>query len=116
MMEKLSQIGVQHIDKVLPEALDQFKQVIVVTHVPPFIEAAWHEGNLSEADYLPHFSNPSLGEVIKKHALSYPKKKITVLCGHTHSGGVLQILPNLTIYAGTAEYRDPNIHGVITVA
>ena len=116
LMEKLSQISVQHIDKVLPAALDQFKRVIVVTHAPPFVEAAWYMGNPSEPDYLPHFSNPSLGEVIKKHALLYPKKKISVLCGHTHSGGVSQILPNLTVYAGTAEYRDPDIHGVITVA
>ena len=115
LMEELSQIGAQHIDKVLPEALDQFKRVIFVTHVPPFVEAAWHEGKSSEPDYLPHFSNPSLGETIKKHALLHPKKKITVLCGHTHSGGVLQILPNLTVYTGTAKYRSPTIHGVITL-
>lgn len=34
----------------------------------------------------------------------YPQCRLTVLCGHTHSPGTAQILPNLQTLTGRAEY------------
>jgi hypothetical protein len=32
----------------LPAALGRFRHVVVLTHVPPFREACWHEGRISD--------------------------------------------------------------------
>lgn len=37
-----------HFRTMLPDALRRFRHVIVLTHVPPFSEACWHEGKVSD--------------------------------------------------------------------
>ncbi len=37
------------------EALAGWRDIVVLTHVPPFRESCWHEGRISDDDYLPHF-------------------------------------------------------------
>ena len=41
----------------------------------------------------------------------HPEKQLTVLCGHTHSAGICQPLPNLEIHTGGAEYDRAEIAG-----
>jgi len=48
---------------------------------------------------------------MKKH----PDKKLTVLCGHTHSPGAAQILPNLEVLTGSAEYGSPTIQQILEI-
>jgi Icc protein len=86
--------------------------VIVLTHVPPFRDACWHEGRISEEDGLPHFACRAVGERLVAVARANPERTITVRCGHTHSGGVARILPNLVVYTGAAEYRKPAVQRV----
>jgi hypothetical protein len=45
----------------------------------------------------------------------HPKCKLTVLCGHTHSSGVANILPNLCIKTGSAEYGHPSLQELIII-
>ena len=40
---------------------------------------------------------------------------MTVLCGHTHSPGEAQVLPNLLVLTGGAEYGRPEVQRVLTV-
>ncbi len=40
---------------------------------------------------------------------------MTVLCGHTHSSGVVQILENLSVRTGAAEYGEPKLQDVLDV-
>jgi 3',5'-cyclic-AMP phosphodiesterase len=84
----------------------------VATHVPPFREACWHEGKLSNADWLPHFSCKAVGEALRRAAKAHPDRKIRVLCGHTHGAGTAEILPNLKVFTGGAEYGEPAVQGV----
>ena len=115
--ERLQRIGAlgdeaaQHLTEVLPEALAS-DHVVVLTHVPPWAEAAWHEGGHSGPEWLPFFSCKAVGEVLRATMLSHPNKEMTVLCGHTHGGGVSQILPNLVVYTGAARYGHPVAQGV----
>lgn len=97
----------------LLRALARYRRVIVATHVPPFKEACWHDGRVSNDDWLPHFSCRAVGEVLREAALAHPEKKIRVLCGHTHGAGQAEILPNLKVMTGGAEYGEPRIQGVI---
>lgn len=97
----------------LHEALQKYRRVIVATHVPPFKEACWHEGKISNDDWLPHFTCYAVGEVLREAALDHPNQKIRVLCGHTHGAGTAEILPNLKVVTGAAEYGEPRVQGVI---
>lgn len=97
----------------LAEALARYPRVIVGTHVPPFKEACWHEGKISGDDWLPHFTSRAVGEVLRRAALDWPDRRIRVLCGHTHGAGAAEILPNLKVITGAAEYGEPRVQGVI---
>lgn len=101
--------------RVLPEAMAKFKHLFVLTHVPPFPQAAWQEGRLSEPDFLPHFCNRAAGEAIAEVAQRHPRCRVTVLCGHTHSEGTARMARNLVVHTGGTEYGHPAINRVFTL-
>lgn len=101
------------LQELLAEALPRHRRVIVATHVPPFKEACWHDGKLSNDDWLPHFTCRAVGEVLRRAAVDYPDRTLRVLCGHTHGAGTAAILPNLRVVTGGAEYGEPRVQGVI---
>jgi predicted MPP superfamily phosphohydrolase len=116
LMEKLNQLGDEAADylaKTLPKALAEYEKIILITHVPPFKEASWHRGEVSNDDYLPFFSCKAVGEVLYKIMSLYPKKEMLVLCGHTHSAGKVEILPNLLVKTGSALYGKPYLQEII---
>lgn len=118
LLEELRRLGLEaaeHFRTVLARALDNHEQVYVLTHVPPFREAAWHEGKESGENWLPYFACRAAGEVLREFMASYPQRKMTVLCGHTHSSGMCQVLTNLTVFTGAAEYRKPRLQRVIEI-
>ena len=117
--QKLNQLGdeaAKHFRNVLPAALERFPNLILLTHVPPFGESCWYEGHVSGDDYLPHFACKAVGDEILRVAESRPQCLLTVLCGHTHGQGEVSILPNLRVKTGGAEYGQPRLQEIITVA
>ena len=104
--------AVRHLSEVLPRALDVADHVIVATHVPPFREACWYQGKVSDDDYLPHFSCKAVGDVILDAMTGRNEKKLTVLCGHTHGSGEAQISDNILALTGKAKYGRPEIQQV----
>ena len=98
----------------LHEAMSRYPHVIVLTHVPPLPEATWYQGQQSDAEYLPHFCNPTLGRVLREACRKFPKTQVTVLCGHTHGEGTHRE-GNLTVITGGAEYFEPKVDRVILV-
>lgn len=118
LREKLRLLGQQAADDVEPkliQALQLRETVIFVTHVPPFAGATWHEGNLSNGNWLPWFSCDVMGKMLLRVAEEYKNKRILVLCGHTHSPGEYQPLPNLKVLTGKAVYGAPDISEVISI-
>jgi 3',5'-cyclic AMP phosphodiesterase CpdA len=105
-----------HFTAVLPDALRRFRHVIVVTHVPPFREACWHEGRISDDDWLPHFTCKAVGDVLARAMAVHPERQMTVLCGHTHGSGEAQVLPNLRVLTGGALYGKPALQRVLQIA
>ena len=69
---------------------------------------------MSAPDFLPHFCNARLGEVIREAGACYRESKLTVLCGHTHSEGVHQEA-NLTVLTAGATYGSPRIDRVLPI-
>jgi Icc-related predicted phosphoesterase len=115
---KLNELGDEaaaHFRRQLPAALEHFHKVIVVTHVPPYLEAAVHEGKPSDANYAPHFACRAAGEALSEAMAARRDREMLVLCGHTHGEGRVKILPNLEVLTGGAVYGRPAIHSVIEV-
>jgi len=112
LLGKLNRLGdeaAQHFRKVLPDALENHHQVIVLTHVPPFVEAAWYNDKPCGDEWLPFFACQAVGKVLKEAMEHSPNREMTVFCGHTHGNGVTDILPNLRVITGGAIYGKPGI-------
>ncbi len=117
-LEKLNELGDEAAAKLrsfLQQTLDSFHCVLFLTHAPPFKESCWHEGKISDDNYLPHFSCKAVGDVLFEFSKSYPEKEMTVLCGHTHGAGQVQILPNLKVKTGGAEYGNPQLQELLII-
>lgn len=105
-----------HLRSVLPDALSRFRHVIVATHVPPFRESCWHEGQVSNDDWLPFFTCKAVGDVLAEAMTAAAERRMTVLCGHTHCGGEVAVLPNLRVLTGGARYGNPAVQRVLEVS
>jgi 3',5'-cyclic AMP phosphodiesterase CpdA len=96
----------------LRDAVAGHTRIVVATHVPPFADAAWHEGQRSDDNWLPHFSSKATGDVLLAAAERHPDREFLVLCGHTHGGGTIDVLPNLRVITGPAVYGAPSLQHV----
>jgi 3',5'-cyclic AMP phosphodiesterase CpdA len=114
-MHALGDEAAAYLRSVLPDALARFRHVVVATHVPPFRESCWHEGQISNDEWLPFFTCKAVGDVLAGAMAGAPDRKMTVLCGHTHGGGETGILPNLRVLTGGARYGSPAVQGVLAV-
>lgn len=114
-LRHLGQEAADHFHAVLPVALQSHDEVIALTHVPPFREACWHEGRISDDDWLPFFASRAVGEALREVMAAHPHRRLTVLCGHTHGAGECTILPNLTVLTGGAVYGKPAVQRTLTV-
>lgn len=90
--------------------IHQVRNVIIVTHVPPFVEASRYNGNISEPDFLPFFSNAQMGEVIEQ-GISDEQNAI-VLCGHTHDAADIRH-KGIRAVAAKALYGAPRLNKLI---
>ena len=68
---------------------------------------------LTGDNFLPHFTCAAVGETLATFMRRFPKHKMLVLCGHTHSPGTARILPNLLVRTGGAAYGRPGVVDVI---
>jgi hypothetical protein len=118
LREKLNTLGdeaAREIRAPLEKALAARREVIVLTHVPPFREACCHGGRISSDKFLPHFASKAFGEPLLAAAIAHPDSKITVLCGHTHGECFVKIRPNLQVFTAGARYGAPALQRVFDV-
>ncbi len=108
-MQSLADEAAGHFQRVLPVALKSFNHVLVLSHVPPFKEACWYGGKISDDNWLPHMSCKAVGDVLYMEMKNHPEQQLTVLCGHTHGRGEAQILENLKAFTGGATYGRPQL-------
>lgn len=116
--EMLKKLGAEATDFFmvhLNEAFKRFDRIILLTHVPPFQKACMYEGEVCDVNWAPHFVNFGTGVVLENIMRAHPNKSLLVLCGHTHTGVDLQVLPNLRVITGQAELGMPNLQGLILI-
>ena len=85
ILKQLGDEAAAHIERVLKLALAQFSRIYLVTHVPPLREACWHNDEISDDEWAPHFTCQAVGETILRIMQKHPDRELTVLCGHTHT-------------------------------
>ena len=118
LIDKLRELGDEAgtlIQESLINAFDSYEQVFFLTHVPPFKEACWYQGKVGDDDWLPFFTCKAVGDVLLKLMENRTNCQLTVLCGHTHHEGVAQILPNLRVLTGSADYGAPHVQDVLEI-
>ncbi|MFC1960355.1 metallophosphoesterase family protein [Chloroflexota bacterium] len=96
----------------LTQAVAHYKRVILVTHIPPFETACWHEGQISDDNFLPHFVCQAAGMALLDVMNAHPDSELLVLCGHTHGEGQVQVADNIHVLTGGAEYGLPEVQRV----
>ncbi len=115
-LQDLGDEAASHFAKVLSEAASKYREVIAVIHAPPFREAAWHEGRISDDNWLPHMTCKAAGDVMLGVMRSHPNSKLLVLCGHTHGKAEVAVLDNLSVRTGGAKYGQPEIQEIIDIS
>lgn len=97
----------------LEPACRAFREILLLTHVPPFQAACYYQGRPSDdPDWLPHFVSKRTGEALLRVMGRHPACQLTVLCGHTHGGADVVVGPNLRVRVGEAQYGLPRVQAV----
>ena len=105
---KLAYEAVQHIESsIRAAALAGHRTIVLLTHVPPWQAAAWHEGKPQDVGHVPWYTSKLMGDAIIAAAAQHPQLKFAVLCGHTHSRWSGNVADNVSVHVGAAEYGAP---------
>lgn len=115
---KLHELGAEAADylkKQLEKALESYERVVLLTHVPPFVESCLYEGLPADSNWTPHFVGKATGEAIKEVMKNHLDKELLVLCGHSHWRQDVEILPNLRVVTGHSVLGIPNVQGLILI-
>lgn len=115
LFSKLAELGKasgKYFREVLPYALQCYEHVLVATHVPPVAQAALYSGKPCGPRHLPYYTNISAGGGLQRIAGNFQKKRVTVLCGHTHSRAAVRVGREFWVYAGAAHPGRPEIQWV----
>jgi Icc protein len=115
-LAKLNEMGAEAgraLSDTLHQALSRYSKVILLTHIPPFLESCVHDGQMCDANWGPHMVSLATGEALLAVMKQHPDKELLVLCGHTHSAADVTILPNLRVVTGSAVLKEPSIQGEI---
>jgi predicted phosphodiesterase len=120
LFDKLRELGEEsaaHVKETVREArLQGARRILILTHVPPFLEASYFRGRPSEPGSAPFYVNRSLGDALLELAEQNPKIVMEVFAGHTHGRRVYQARDNLVVRVGSARYgRQPKYQEPITV-
>ncbi len=116
LARKLAHEGVTHVHNGIKQAVRYSKNIIVLTHYPPFKEAHIFNGKQGDAGALPWFTSKMMGDMLLDASKSFPSHQFTVLAGHTHGKFSGKMANNLTVHVGAAEYNQPQLQGLIEVA
>ncbi len=84
-------------------------RIIVLTHVPPWVESCRHMGRPSDAYALPWFTSQVMADTIDQIAKEHFRVKFEVLCGHTHDACKWHRDENVHVHVTGASYGAPYV-------
>jgi predicted phosphohydrolase len=113
---RLAHESVLHVHNGIKKAVRYHKNVVVLTHYPPFQQCHMHNGKPGEKNATPWFTSKMMGDMLMDASRAFPNVKFTILCGHTHGKWDGQISGNLEVHVGGADYYNPQLQGHVEVA
>jgi len=113
-LRELGKESAMHLQEQIAAVPEHASCVVVLTHVPPWPEATWHEGKRSDAMALPRFCWQAGGIAISQAAERMPQAQFIVLCGHTHSDGIWK-MGNITCHTAGSTYGRIDHSGMISL-
>lgn len=96
-------------------SLGEVGEIVIVLHVPPFVQNSLYGGKIASDDFLPFYTSKIMGSLLTKFAKKYNNIQFTVLCGHSHHGAYFSPLENLRVYTAGAKYSNPAIAGIVHI-
>lgn len=107
--QALADEGTAYVKKGIFESIEAgAKKVVIITHFPPFIENALHQGRVDEA-WIGCYTNQGMGSMLMEMAQENSGVEFLVLCGHSHSELANRPAPNLVCLTGGSEYSAPQL-------
>lgn len=89
------------------------KVVVILTHVPPWVQAHRLDGKSGSVVAHPWYTSKLMGDAIEEVAREHPSVRYEVFCGHTHGQYDAKIADNVSCHVGGAEYGKPDIVGTV---
>jgi predicted phosphohydrolase len=102
--------AMKHIEKGINKAVKNNKHVVILLHVPPFLEL--HKETSAKTTW---YVSKIMGDMLLTVADRNPGVRFTILSGHSHNDATFQARPNMICHTAEATYRYPTINGVITI-
>jgi Icc-related predicted phosphoesterase len=104
-LNELGDAAAENIKRILTEAVSQYEQIYLVTHVPPFREAALDRSRrICDDAKIPFYACRASGEAILEIMNAHPDSYLTILCGHTHERCEVEITSNIKVKVLDAGY------------
>lgn len=94
---------------------NSMKNVIVITHIPPFPQVCFYKGLPSLPTFVAWYSSKLMGDVLTQAAEQLQDMTFTVLCGHTHERRSVEIKKNLRVVSGQAKFGEVVVSDFVTV-
>ena len=87
------------------KALEQgYKNIYILTHMPPWKEATKDVGSFFEKCWLPYNVNSYMGQAIEDAMIDHKTRHVTVLAGHSHDPLSVNVSRNIDCRVGKAHY------------
>ena len=89
----------------LIEAVNSYEKILLVTHVPPFVEVCFDRSLRIHGEFRqPFYTCKAIGDMLLEVMNNNPKCQMTVFCGHTHETADVKILDNLRVRVKESGY------------
>lgn len=88
----------------LKEAIENYKSIYLLVHVPPFRECNAAKGWFNQVFLEPYNTSYALGQKLEKIMEKHKKRHLTVLCGHVHCHSYSRISRGIDCIVGKGSY------------
>lgn len=108
----LADADAYRLEVLIRRAVTTARQIVIATHVPPFVAGLPQTGRLAHPGWQPLLICGATGNVIRQAAIDHPDCNFLVLCGHTHARVEAQIVTNLRCLVAGARYGEPGLQTI----
>lgn len=100
----------------LEKALEKYKTIYILTHMPPWPEATRALGTEMEDFWLPYNTNLGMGKMIEETMKNRDNQNVIVLAGHVHLPSIVHVAHNIECIVQPGKYLGaPTEHNTLYI-